>query len=173
MSLINETTIEDDYRRIRQELFTLISPDCWDITPHKWCLTTAKTKYGLADSKGVIHINHRFIGTPYQSLMEAVLRHEFAHLCVGLAQGHNKHFKHCEHLFKAKFDGHVILQAQAFGQLINYKYQLVAVLANGQIIKLKKTHRKHRKYTGYQYKFYRALYYHQQAIKKFKYISLD
>jgi hypothetical protein len=92
---------------------------------------------------------------------------------VGLAQGHNKHFKHCEHLFKAKFDGHVILQAQAFGQLINYKYQLVAVLANGQIIKLKKTHRKHRKYTGYQYKFYRALYYHQQAIKKFKYISLD
>jgi hypothetical protein len=173
MSVIHPSTVEALYQRLQPELDHLIPIDQWAIKPVNWCWTTAKTKYGMADHQGIIHINRYFLETDFDHLLESVIRHEFAHLCVGLNQGHNKRFKNCEHLFKAQFDRKARQQANEYTRLVKYKYMLVAELFNGQSIKLKLTHRKHRKYTAYRYHKYQAYYYQQQAIKTFKYIEID
>lgn len=172
MSLISESSIDADYTRICHELFTLIAPHHWFIKPRKWCWTAAKTKYGMADCAGNIHINRRFLGSHFQSLLEAVLRHELAHLCVGLHHGHNKQFKQCERLFKGQFDATAQHQAKEYAQKVSYKYQLMAELVNGERITLKKTHRKHRNYANYRHNRYKTYYYQQQVIKRFIYIDI-
>jgi len=173
MPIINKSTIDHHHTQIKEELNSIIPINQWVVKPKRWCLTKAKTKYGMADSNGVIHINHNFLGTNFQQLLQAVLRHEFAHLCVGLMQGHNRRFKQCEQLFNAQFNLIVKQQSEEYSNQVSYKFLLQAELINGQLINLKKAHRRHRNYLHYRMSRYKTYYYQQQAIKRFRYIVIE
>ncbi len=172
MSIINQSVITNYFDLIEQELYALVPSKDWVIKPKSWRLSQAKTKYGMADAEGVIHINHNFLRTHFHQLLNAVLRHEFAHLCIGLQHGHNKRFKQCERLFDARFNVTAKQQAREFGKLISYKYLLQAELISGEMITLKKVHRRHRNYLNYQYSRYKTYFYRHQPIKRFKYINI-
>lgn len=172
MIYITNSIVNQLYHRIQDELFAMVNQHHWSIQPVKWTWTPVKTKYGMADRQGIIYLNQLFKQTVYFELLEAVFRHEFAHLCVGLQQGHNTIFKQCEHRFKARFNAVAKQQAIYFEQRIDYKYLLVAELYRGDTIVLKKTHRKHRKYTNYCSRRHRCFYYQQQPIRQFRYILI-
>lgn len=171
MKPIDESGINHLFHHILSTLYHIQPADQWSVTPKNWCLTTAKTKYGMVDHQGIIHINQNFLATGFWDLLEAVLRHEFAHLCVGLSQGHNRRFKQCEKLFKGYFNADARRQATAYGSRIHYNYRLMAELVDGQCLEIKKTHRKHHKYTNYPHQNRVTYFYQQQRIKRFYYVS--
>ncbi|MCX7544668.1 hypothetical protein [Marinicella gelatinilytica] len=173
MTHITNTYINESFHRILNELFLLVPSNEWKILPRGHRLTRSKTKYGMADSTGIIHINQLFINTDYRQLFEAVLRHEFAHLCIGLNEGHNEIFKNCELLFKGHLTVTCREQAKLYSQLIAYKYQLLAVLDNGREVAVKNAHRKHRKYTHYALQNRIKYYYQKSQVQAFKYIIIN
>src|SRR5690554_1088013 len=114
MMPINQAGVSQLYRCIESELQLIIPINQWSIEPQNWCWTRSKIKYGMADRQGVIHINQNFLNTDFWDLLNTVIRHEFAHLCIGLSAGHNLRFKQCERLFKGVFNAEAKQQAKAY-----------------------------------------------------------
>ncbi len=148
--LIDWNYIQQQYHKILQELQASEPLDVWRIKPQALQATKHKTKYGMADRDGVVHINQAFVGTAAVNLLDVTIRHELAHLCVGLQQGHNAVFKAKAKQFKAIFGKHLNLESAAVHDSIGYKYRLYATLENGEEIMFRRVHRKHVKYSNYR-----------------------
>lgn len=169
LSLISKKHIHEQYTQVLNDLYTVVSISKWSIQPQGWLLTKAKTKYGMADINGYVHINHLFLNTPYWTLLDKVIRHELAHLCVGLGQGHNAEFHRVEGLFDGVFNQTCLHQARRFNELVTYKYKLLAVFPNGEEVMLKHVHRKYAKYTQYTKQRRTQYYIDGRLIRCFKY----
>ncbi|MCX7554476.1 hypothetical protein OS175_11330 [Marinicella sp. S1101] len=167
--MITWQDIQQCYQRTLRELQALVPTDKWQTQPQLIQLTQHKTKYGMADIKGVVYINQAFIGSEADGLLDVTIRHELAHLCVGIDQGHNAHFKSCARLFKANFGQHLKTQTQAINEAIGFKYKLFARLENQQEILFKTVHRKHAKYLNYKPKFFSYLTIKGQKVLSFRY----
>jgi|GEM_PF-674355 len=169
--LIDWNYIQQQYQVILDELQTLEPVKNWQIQPQEIRATDHKTKYGMADIEGVVYINQAFVGTAANNLLNATIRHEFAHLCVGLQEGHNSIFKAKAHQFKASFGKHLKTESAQVHDSIGYKYLLYATLENGDEILFRRVHRKHTKYTGYKVTQFRYLTIKGVKVLSFKYVS--
>ncbi len=163
--ICDEYTIALDH--CRDEL-----PECeWAIRPSGLELTRHKTKFGMASSRGVVYINSGFIGTPAITKLRNTLRHELAHLAVGLAEGHNAIFKHCACMFGVSKDVPKS-EIQAFEQSVGYKWQLIAHLVDGRTVEMGRVHRRHKKYTAYTHKRWRYMVIKDTAVQRFEYLAV-
>ncbi len=181
MSVDNTETVADfiiDFDVIREEYEAALTQCCsmlplakWVVQPTALALTRHKTKFGMASSKGVVYINSGFIGTFAINKLRSTLRHELAHLAVGLAEGHNAVFKHCAAVFGATKD---IPKAEihAFEQSVGYKWQLIAHLVDGRTVEMGRVHRRHKKYSAYTHKRWRYMMIKDTAVQRFEYVEV-
>ena len=160
--------IKKIYQDIVAELIRLQARESWAIHPQSIRLTKHKTKYGMACHDGTVFVNQAFLSTSARQLLDATIRHELAHLCVGLDQGHNRVFKRKAKQFKSVFGNHLSSDIKEINQRIGYKYLILAHLENGETIEFKKAHRKSAKYLDYRPKFFRYL-----SIKGIKVIEFE
>ncbi len=167
--MINWPYIQQRYQYLLQEMYELVPAKKWQITPQSVQLTSHKTKYGMADVHGVVFINQAFIGSNTIHLLEATLRHELAHLCVGVHHGHDAQFKSCARLFKANFGEHLIEETRVINEAIGYKYKLYATLDNNDEILFRRVHRKHAKYLKYKPRLFSYLTIKGQKVLSFRY----
>jgi predicted SprT family Zn-dependent metalloprotease len=171
--MIDSDHINHTYRHCLAEAYSLVPQNQWVVQPDSWLLTSHKTKYGMADVRGRVHINRAFVGSVATDLLEATVRHELAHLCVGLEQGHNRQFRAIERLFQANFKQVPDEQIQQLHKRIGHSWELYACLADQTKVLLKKVHRKHRKYTEYRPGMFRYLMYKGQKIDGFEYVRIQ
>ncbi|MGJ8664591.1 MAG: hypothetical protein ACSHWU_13120, partial [Marinicella sp.] len=153
--MIDWPYIERTYDQILQEVSALHAFNDWSVKPQKLAVTKHKTKYGMADIDGVVYINQAFIGTTAVRLLTATIRHELAHLCVGLQCGHNYKFKAKAKQFKAVFGRDLKTESAQVHAAIGYKYKLYATIEQNQDnpseeILFRRVHRKHHKYVNYK-----------------------
>ncbi|MCB1583284.1 MAG: hypothetical protein R3E90_11820 [Marinicella sp.] len=167
--VIDWTWVEQEYQRIKFELETIEPLYKWSISPKGILKTTHKTKYGMADRQGNVHINQAFINTTSYELLEATIRHEFAHLCVGLQHGHDAVFKAKAQQFEAHFRSINKSQHQQISNNIGHKYELYASFKDGEELLLKKVQRKHKKYTQYKPTVFHYLTINGKKIVAFNY----
>ncbi|WP_223787861.1 hypothetical protein [Marinicella meishanensis] len=167
--MITWQTIEQTHATLLDELQQLVPLSDWQHPPQGIKPSGHKTKYGMADLAGWVHINQAFIGSNCGGLLEATIRHELAHLCVGLQCGHDHRFKAMERRFEANFGPHLHAEAQQLQQAIGHRYLLFAELADGTDVLLKRVHRRHRKYTHYRPGWFRYLTIDGQKVQRFRY----
>ena len=167
--LIDWNYIQQQYQAILAELQAVEPIKNWRVQPQALHATKHKTKYGMADRDGVVYINQAFVGTSANKLLNATIRHELAHLCVGLQQGHNSTFKAKALQFKANFGKHLKLESSQIHDSIGYKYQLYATLADGDEIPFRRVHRKHAKYSSYRAGRFRYLTIKGMKVMSFRY----
>ncbi len=167
--MIDWAFIEQQYQDILSEVSDEEPLSNWAIKPKGLLKTKHKTKYGMADIHGYVYINQAFIGTNSNDLLDATIRHELAHLCVGLQQGHNHVFKAKAQQFKANFRHIDKSQHQQVSANIGYKYELYAQFKDGRQLLLKKVQRKHRKYTHYRPTLFKYLTVQGKKVASFVY----
>ncbi len=146
--MITLETIEDEYQKALDECGGVIPFDKWSIRAKAIKLTRHKTKYGIATSRGEVFVSQAFINTTAINKLRNTLRHELAHLAVGLAHGHNRIFKQCARDFGA-MNAVDPAEIQAMDKAIGYKWQLLAHLVNGHTVDMGRVHRRHKKYAAY------------------------
>lgn len=153
--LLTEALIKSEYQATLVECFARYK--CWKIEPNGFGFCDHKTKFGIAYSSGLIEVNRKFIGTEAIDTLRDTLRHEMAHLAVGLEQHHNKRFKlmatHFGCLPNKPSDSKLVIDS------IEYKYSVYAITECGGRHYLGQCHR-------------RTSYYDDPVKKKMKY-SLD
>ncbi len=169
--LIDWNYIQQEYQLILDELILSDPLKNWQVPPQALQATNHKTKYGMADRDGVVYINQAFIGTASTELLNVTIRHEFAHLCVGLQHGHDVIFKAKAREFKADFGKHLKLESEQVHESIGYKYLLFAKLENGDEILFRKVHRKNAKYLRYKAGRFRYLTIKGVKVMSFRYES--
>jgi len=172
MQTISQKNTLQLFESIKRELFLQFPLTEWTIKPGDFLWTKHKTKYGMARFNGDIFINRAFISSTAWQLLDATIRHELAHLYIGLAAGHNADFQATAQLFKSCFKSVPRAEIKQFQEQISYRYKLYAICENGDSILLKKTHRKHAKYTQYKARFFYKLSINGQKIKRFNYIDI-
>jgi hypothetical protein len=112
----------------------------------------ARRHYGQARSDGRLFISRQFIGTAALADLEDTVRHELAHLIVGVREGHGPRWKavaaelgatpraagrsRCRHLDE---------------RLTTAPLMLVAVFEDGSELEVKPAHRRSRAYLDYRY----------------------
>ncbi len=168
---IDWSYIQQQYQTIFAELIQTEPLTQWQVKPSALRPTRHKTKYGMADVKGVVYINQAFVGTSAINLLDVTIRHELAHLCVGLHQGHNYIFKAKAKQFKAHFGQHLQSETTQVHDSIGYKYILYANLENGDEILFRRVHRKHKKYTHYKAGKFRYLTIKGIKVLSFRYTN--
>jgi len=146
--LITLETIKGEYNSALSMCKKILPIHKWVLNPKGVDLTRHKTKYGLATCDGMTLISRAFIGTSAINKLRATLRHELAHLAVGLNQGHNRTFKRWARRFGA-LDPVDRSETLSVLDNINYKYQVTAHLEDGTQRDLGGVHRKTRRYTDY------------------------
>jgi len=172
--MIDWDFIQAKYREILTELKLLNGDSHWHIAAKKITITSHKTKYGMADINGTVHINQAFIGSTAYQLLEATIRHELAHLAVGIQHGHDKFFRAKAQLFKAQFGRHLKPDIQQIHTAIGYKYQLYATVLDGDNknpieILFRRVHRKHSKYLNYKPSRFHYLTIQGKKVLRFRY----
>ncbi len=169
VAIIEDSDIQRLYQNILVETQALVSPEHWQIEPSGLQYTNHKTKYGMADIHGMVHINQKFIGSRARQLLAATIRHELAHLCVGLEQGHGVKFKRCAALFKADMKADVAHEKAEIHAAIGHKYLLYAHVENQGELLFRKAHRKHPKYSKYKPKRFSYLTINGHKVLAFRY----
>ena len=167
--MISWQDIEQTHDSLLDELLQEVPLSAWQHPPQGIKPSKHKTKYGMADLAGWVHINQAFIGTECWDLLEATIRHELAHLCVGLQCGHDARFKAMERRFNAVFGAHLQTQAKQLHNAIGHRYLLFAELVDGSEVLLKRVHRRHRKYSHYRPRMFRYLTVGGQKVQRFRY----
>ncbi len=172
MQQITQKDVERLFNDIKVDLFNQFPLNDWAIKPRYFHWTKHKTKYGMANHRGDVYINDAFVSTTAWQLLEATLRHEFAHLYIGLAAGHNARFRKTASLFKSSFKRVPVEEVKQLRDQIRYQYNLFAILANGESVLIKKAHRKHAKYTKYKPRLFYNLSIKGCKIIRFDYIEI-
>lgn len=170
MQKISAQCIEDEYQLAIHACAHHFPVEKWSVKPVQLKLTNCKTKYGIASIDGTVYINSAFIGTSAINKLRNTLRHELAHLAVGISHQHDAVFRKCERLFGAdvKVSPEEIAE---FEKNIPHKWLLLAHLVNGKSTVLGGAHRKHKKYAKYRPNIFRALTIDGIKVDRFEYLS--
>lgn len=129
----------------------------WRIQPQELGYTNAKTAYGFATFEGRILVNKVFIGTQAYQQLDNTIRHELAHLAVGLEEQHNARFRRMEREFGVVKRAAEPSELEELRNALIPKYTLFARLTNGEIKNLGGAHRRHKKYTQYRKRRFQLL----------------
>jgi predicted SprT family Zn-dependent metalloprotease len=147
--MITKEYIQEVYDGVLAEVTQILPLNQWKHQPMGLGFTDKKTKYGLATSDGLVLINMALIGTTATTKLDFVLRHEFAHLAVGLSKRHNRIFQRLEERFGVDPYRDLTEEVEQIRSRIYYKYTVLAHLENGEILDLGGVHRKTKRYTEY------------------------
>lgn len=169
MHKLSEEQIKLRFDTIKADLLKQYPIQKWRIKPRSLLWTKHKTKYGMADRFGDVYINRAFITTSAWCLLDATIRHELAHLYIGLEAGHNNSFNKIAAAFKSNFRRVPCSEINEFRDQISFKYELYAVCANGSSVFIKNAHRKHIKYTRYKPKLFHYMHIKGKKITWFEY----
>lgn len=147
--MITEEYITNAYYRVLDEVSKVLPLAKWHMQPVGIGFTTEKTKYGMATPDGMVLINRVFIDSTAHTKLEFTLRHEFAHLAVGLHNHHNRRFQRMERVFGVDPAIDLSEEIAEIQSRIDFKYTVFAHLENGEVRNLGGVHRKTRTYTEY------------------------
>lgn len=168
--MLTKQLIEEHFIEEINNAIQIIPSSMWVHSPKpKIIYSDSKINLGLASTCGQVSINHRFIGTQAVRLLKNTIRHELAHLIVGVDQGHNKRFKKLAMLLDVK-------RPEAFEELkeieskISYKYTVIAHMVDGENVLIGGVHRKTAKYTRYNEQQAKNMYIDKRAISKFEFV---
>jgi hypothetical protein len=114
--------------------------------------TRARRLYGQARSDGRILISRQFLGTAALADLEDTVRHEIAHLIVGLGKRHGPQWKRVAASLGAqpRASGRSA-DAVLHRRISDAPLRLIAVLRDGTELEIKTAHRRHRGYLEYRY----------------------
>lgn len=166
---ITREHIENAYNTVLAELVKIAAIREWKVAPKGLGYTNHKSKYGLATSEGEVLINEAFRGTTAYKKLDHVLRHEFAHLAVGLDKHHNRYFRRVERMFGVDLSLDLAAEQNQVIAQTNPSYQLIAHLQNGKEVDLGVAHRRTKKYTEYSQDQKRFMSIHGVRIQSFEY----
>ena len=147
--MITQELIQQLYQQILSEVQAIAPLHNWVIQPTSVEMLSHKSKYGQATKDGKIQISEFFLGTDAVEKLKNTLRHEFAHLCIGLSHHHNKVFRRVEKQFGVTEAGNDQQECQKILNKIPYKYTVFIHLMNGERVSLGGVHRKTKTYTEY------------------------
>lgn len=147
--MITEEYIADAYYRVLDEVSKVLTLAKWHMQPVGIGFTTEKTKYGMATPDGMVLINRVFIDSTAYTKLEFTLRHEFAHLAVGLHNHHNRRFQKMERVFGVDPAVDLSEEIAEIQSRIDFKYTVFAHLESGEVRNLGGVHRKTKKYSDY------------------------
>lgn len=162
--------IEDEYRQALEHCCRVKPLQQWSVQPTRIALTRHKTKYGIATSRGEVFVSQAFISTGAINKLRSTLRHELAHLAVGLVHGHNSVFKQCASAFGAN-DKVEPAEIQALDKAIGYKWLLRAHLVDGQTVDMGRVHRRHKKYAFYTPRRRVFMTIKDVVVQRFEYVA--
>lgn len=168
--MITFERIQHEYSAALKDCFAALPLRRWAIEPSGVDLTTHKTKYGIATHTGQVLISHGFLNTSALTKLHNTLRHELAHLAVGLRHQHNAVFRRCERNFGATMP----VPADEIEQVHNnvpHKWRLLAHLYDGSVRDIGGAHRRTKKYTDYQPQTHRFMSVDGEKIRRFEFIE--
>lgn len=166
---ITKDYIESAYHSVLAEVANIAAIREWKVSPKGLGYTNHKTKYGLATPVGEVLINQAFIGTTAYKKLDHVLRHEFAHLAVGLDKHHNRYFRRVERLFGVDLSLDLSEEQNQVIAKTNPAFKLIAHLQNGKEVDLGVAHRRTKKYTEYRHDQKGFMSIHGVRIHRFEY----
>ncbi|WP_018690941.1 hypothetical protein [Algicola sagamiensis] len=166
---ITQEIIQEEYALALADCAACIPLSRWKIKPKVLKLTKRKRVYGMATIHGEVLINEAFIGTTAINQLRKTIRHELAHLTVGLHHRHNHVFQQCAKRYGAR-DAVATEETLSFQANQTFKWQLMAHLENGEVRDLGGRHRRSKRYTHYPQKYERFLL-DKSVIARFEYIE--
>ena len=146
---ITETLIHDCYQSVLGEVANIVPLEQWRVQPRKLGFSTHKSKYGQATPDGQVLINTIFVGTSSHTKLDQTMRHELAHLAVGLHHHHDKHFRRMERRFGVDPTLDLTQELDQLQDKITFKYTVIAHLMDGRVRELGGVHRKTKVYSQY------------------------
>ncbi|MEM7692269.1 MAG: SprT-like domain-containing protein [Pseudomonadota bacterium] len=115
-------------------------------------LTRSKRCFGQAHVDGRILLSQSFLGTTAVEDLRDTLRHEFAHLIVGIDQKHNAHWRCAAASLGATPKACGNARSEELNQrMSNAPFTLVAIMQSGEEKELRQVHRRSRRYQDYRY----------------------
>lgn len=148
-STITEQFVQSEYDRVLADVCKVIPLNQWKHQPTGLDFTTHKTKYGVATPAGQVLVNWAFVGTTAVNKLDFTLRHEFAHLAIGLREHHNRRFRRIEACFGADVTRDLSAEEAQVISAIDYKYTLIAHLVDGREVDLGGANRRTALYMDY------------------------
>lgn len=143
--ILTKEIIQSEFSNLLNECFHCIPKEKWKHNVNeKIGFTSHKTKYGWAFKDGRVEINAKFVGTTAINALRHTIRHELAHLAVGLDEHHNRRFN----LVADRFGCECVRpeDAKQVEQAISFKYSVYAHVEGGQRLYLGQCHRKTKLY---------------------------
>ncbi|MEM6485977.1 MAG: SprT-like domain-containing protein [Pseudomonadota bacterium] len=113
--------------------------------------TRSRRCFGHADVKGQIRVSESFLGTHAVEDLRDTIRHEFAHLIVGIRQKHNAHWRCAAASLgaTAKATGRA-RNTQLHDKMNEAPFALIAIMQSGEERELKRVYRRSRRYQQYR-----------------------
>jgi hypothetical protein len=148
LTKITLKVIETEFADAVRECVKVLRIEFWLVKPLSVVLMKRKTAYGLASLSGVVSINEAFVGTTEIDKLRKTLRHELAHLAVGLKESHNQKFIHTNQLFGGHAEGNEL--GKQVRDKIKFKWSLWAHFSDGSSELIKGAHRRDKKYGEYR-----------------------
>lgn len=111
-----------------------------------------RRSYGQAHADGRLRISAQFVGTTALADLEDTVRHELAHLIVGVGEKHGRAWKQVATALGAtpRATGRST-NADLHGRMADGPFTLVAELLSGEERVIRRVHRRSRRYRDYRY----------------------
>ena len=165
---VTKDVVQEIYTKCLEEAQQIFPLQTWIHQPSNLEYFNNNSAYAMANAKGTVFINEKFLGTNSYNQLKSSIMHELAHLVVGVYQKHNRNFKYANRRLQAGIDvSHEEVEAIR-GQC--FKYEIVAVTKYGQYI-IKSCNRKTKKYTNYNPEVRKLVLPGKGEILSFKYIE--
>lgn len=143
--ILTQSNIQTEFTSLVAECFKLIPKEKWKHQVNEVIgFTTHKTKYGWAFTDGRVEVNVKFLGTSAINALRHTIRHELAHLAVGLGEHHNNRFKRVADYFGCELERPE--DARLVENSISFKYSVFAHVKGGQRLFVGQCHRKTKLY---------------------------
>jgi hypothetical protein len=133
----------------------------------------ARRSYGRAHRDGRIAISTLFLGTSALDDLEDTVRHEFAHLIVGIDEQHGMAWRRVAKALGAVPRATGCSRCEVLeGRMQQAPFTLVAVMASGRELAVKPAFRRSKQYTQYRSSFFGRRYYIEgELVTRFVYSS--
>ena len=150
VSILTETTVRELVAQEYERAASMF-PD-WAHPYSGLRFSRSKRCFGQAHIDGTLVLSRSFLGTDASEDLLDTIRHEFAHLVVGIRHKHNERWR-CA---AASLGATPHARGNATNEALNEKmseapFTLVAVLRSGEERVLKPVHRRSRNYLNYRF----------------------
>ena len=143
----------------------------WAHPFRKLAFSHARRVLGQAHSDGTMKLSRVFIGTTAHEDLVDTIRHEIAHLVVGLRAGHGAAWRRAAAALGAiPRAGARAGDPELLARMDDAPWDLVAELADGSEVVLRASYRRARQYRDYRGdRAARGYYYRGQLVRAFRY----